>query len=504
MNGRDIERELKDFFRNSAAPEPSARLQEAVAAARTEPARMSVGSLRPSSLALSLLGLAASIVLTGGLVLALANRGDRYGIAGSSPTATASESASTGPSESPGGSPSDGPFASPSGSPTDSPTDSPADSPTAGPSATALPSPAGAVAPSYGPPGKFKAIGTTAVNPTMSALLPDGRVLLVGGDASGNASELYDPATNKLTAASPATDYHWRGTLTRLADGRALLVGGFGTTDQLATAELYDPATGKFTATGSLSAPRFDFSSALLHNGEVLIVGGSTWLNGDGNTVYLSSAELYDPATGKFRSAGDMTTARNQPSVVTLQDGRVLIAGGSGKLAYGSLASAEIYDPATGKFTATGSMTESRGIGVATLLQDGRVLITGGDDSMMGVQYADLYDPSTGKFTQTGPEAIDRFSHTSTLLADGRVLIAGGYAGPDFGASIHPGIFAMTESRYLSAAELYDPTAGKFTKIGNMTTTRVDFTATRLDDGRVLIAGGDLVEPRNRAELYVP
>jgi hypothetical protein len=99
---------------------------------------------------------------------------------------------------------------------------------------------------------------------------------------------------------------------------------------------------------------------------------------------------------------------------------------------------------------------------------------------------------------------IDRFSHTATLLADGRVLISGGYAGPGGVASVDLSIFAMTESRYLSAAELYDPIKGTFTRIGNMTTTRVDFTATLLLDGRVLIAGGDLREPRDRAELYVP
>ena len=496
MSGRDVERDLSDFFRKATPPEPSARLREAVTAARHEPAGRGAGRMRRPGLALSLAGLAASIVLAVGLVVVVANRGAHYGVAGSSPTPTAGESASAGPSESP----SESPIASQGESPGASPSASPGDSP----SPTAVPSPTRDAAFTFGPAGIFKAAGTTAVNPSMSYLTPDGRVLLVGGDASGNASELYDPNSGKFTAIGPAAEYHWRGTLTGLADGRALLAGGFGQTDQLATAEIFDPATGKFTITGSLAAPRFDFSATRLQNDQVLVVGGSRWTDTNGSTVYLTSAEIYDPAAGKFHPAGDMTVARNRPVVVTLQDGRVLIAGGQSKQAYGSLASAEIYDPATGRFTATGSMTTTRAVGVGTLLQDGRVLIFGGDDDMMGVQYADLYDPSTGTFSKTGPEVIDRFSHTATLLADGRVLIAGGYAGPGGVASLDMSIFAMTESRYLSAAELYDPIRGTFTRIGNMTTTRVDFTATRLLDGRVLIAGGDLRDPRDRAELYVP
>jgi hypothetical protein len=496
MSGRDVEREVSDFFRNTAPPEPSTRLRASVAAARLErtgrlAGRGRIGALRAPRMALSIVGLAASIILAGGLVLALANR-DRYGIAGSSPTPSATESATAGPTD------------NPSASPAESPSQAATAGPSASPSSVVAPSPTRDPAFTFGPVGKFQATGTTAGNPTMSALLPDGRVLLVGSSAFGNSAGLYSPVTGEYTAISPASGYHWRGTMTRLEDGRALLVGGFGATDPLATAEVYEPASGEFASTGSLATARYDFSASMLRNGEVLVVGGSSWTDAQPATVYLKSAELYDPATGKFRSAGNMTVARTKPAIVTLQDGPVLIAGGMGGSHYPSLSSAEIYDPATGKFSATGDMTTGRAVGVPTLLQDGRVLVTGGDDDMMGVQYADLYDPSTGTWTKTGPEAIDRFSHTATLLVDGRVLIAGGYAGPGGVASIDPSIFAMTESRYLSAAEIYDPIAGTFTRIGNMSAVRIDATATLLNDGRVLIAGGELPGSNHRADLYVP
>jgi len=106
-----------------------------------------------------------------------------------------------------------------------------------------------------------------------------------------------------------------------------------------------------------------------------------------------------------------------------LSDGRVLVAGGAGNA--GVLSSAEMYDPATGTWSQTGSMSQARDEHAAVLLPNGRVLATAGIAQLD--RFSDeLYDPATGSWSQTGSLGLSRDSHTATLLSDGRVLVAGG------------------------------------------------------------------------------
>ena len=198
-----------------------------------------------------------------------------------------------------------------------------------------------------------------------------------------------------------------------------------------------------------------------------------------------------------FCGTTPMTVARKWHTATRLANGKVLVTGGSdGTVA---LASAELFDPATGSFTATGSMGVPRAFHSATLLADGTVLVVGGGSDFESgtLGSAERYDPGTGLFTPAGGlTGHTRQMHGAVRLNDGRVLVAGGFTNDS-------GIGG------LATAELYDPGTNTFSATsGNMTHDRIgDFTTTLLADGRVLLAGGfrNLVGgPAMDGELFDP
>jgi hypothetical protein len=261
-------------------------------------------------------------------------------------------------------------------------------------------------------------------------------------------------------------------TATLLPDGKVLIAGGMRRNqDFYKSAELYDPATGKFLETGEMSQRRVGHIAVLLRSGKVLVAGG--WI-GQGGT---DSAESYDPATAKFSEIAKMTTRRGRPSATVLADGDVLIAGGE-EHDNESIASAEIFHVKTLSFEPTGPMHHARVSHTATLLNDGRVLIAGGYAGSP-VASAELYDPQKGVFTETGSLNTGRCKHTAGLLTDGRVLIAGGSDSRGWNGN-------------LNSAEIYDPHTQKFTKASSMNDSRFKLPdeAVQLAFGRLLIAGG--------------
>ncbi len=202
-----------------------------------------------------------------------------------------------------------------------------------------------------------------------------------------------------------------------------LVAGGLIIAALLTSAELYDPASGNWTATGSLNTARSFHTATLLPNGKVLVAAGVTHLIG---SSFLTSAELYDPASGSWTVTGSLNIARATYTATLLPNGKVLVAGG---VSFSTLtSSAELYDPASGSWTATGSLSTARYVHTATLLPNGKVLVAAGDGSSF-LTSAELYDPASGSWTATGSLNTARGDHTATLLPNGKVLVAGGYNG---------------------------------------------------------------------------
>jgi hypothetical protein len=211
---------------------------------------------------------------------------------------------------------------------------------------------------------------------------------------------------------------------TLLDNGDVLIVGGadHDTQGGIASAEVFHAATLSFEAVGSMHYARISHTATLLDDGRVLIAGGR------GESV-TPSAEIYDPKTRQFVQTGSLHTARYKHTAGLLPDGRVLIAGGSDESDWrGTMSSAEIYDPHTGRFSATSPMNDSRFKlpREAVHIASGQLLIAGGSKQV------EIYNPQTGEFVVASGQLSDAWHFmTETRLKDGRVLLAGGYPDND-------------------------------------------------------------------------
>lgn len=374
-------------------------------------------------------------------------------------------------------------------------------------------------------PGTFAPTGqmtTPRANHT-ATLLFDGKVLITGGDNYAgsteqlrvNTAEVYDPGARTFAWVGNMTTGRSGHTATLLPDGRVLIAGGdgvipWGSDPSIpGTAEVYDPSTQTFSATGSMITGRTNANATLLPNGKVLITGGIARYDNDDDTVLVGGAEEYDALTGTFSSTGPYAGSLSRKASsewfdstsTRLSDGTVLFA---------TEPAAEVFDSTTGSFSLRGSMVSHAGLPyllgrTASLLMNGRVLLAGGEQEDTGrFNNAELYDPTTGVFSATGAMTVARDGHTSTLLPDGTVLVAGGQSNICLGNECY---FAGSEN----SAEMFDPAQGAFMSAGIMTQRRDSHTATLLNNGDVLLAGGNvwggialLYGSYATAELYHP
>jgi len=276
--------------------------------------------------------------------------------------------------------------------------------------------------------GTFDTTGSTVQNHlqgSTATLLSDGTVLIVGGINAQRVAEIYNPVSGLFSLTDSLTAPHSLHTATLLPNGTVLIAGGQdhdAGPQTHSVAEIYDPVLGSFTVTDSLIQHRSGHTATLLPNGHVLIAGGMrTTQPGSGEA--LASCEVYDPSTGSFSQIPSMGQERLGHTATLLQNGLVLIAGGSGQN------TAELYDSVTQLWTPTANLSiPDRWSHSATLLPGGQVLLAGGINST-ATNSAELYDPGTNTFSTTDSMITPRQQHTATLLADSTVLVAGGYDG---------------------------------------------------------------------------
>lgn len=163
-----------------------------------------------------------------------------------------------------------------------------------------------------------------------------------------------------------------------------------------------------------------------------------------------------------------------------------------------------------------GVLADGRSNHTSTLLPNGRVLVAGGRTSIFATtSSAEVYDPafvarvgdlsakplsartiqlrltSPNPWSATAGMAAPRSGHSATRISDGRVLVAGGFG---------------SNGKALASVELYDPATGRWFPAAGMGLARGSHTATPLGSGRVLVSGGIGSDgaPTASAEIFDP
>ena len=235
------------------------------------------------------------------------------------------------------------------------------------------------------------------------------------------------------------------------------------------------PRVYSWSPTGPLAIGRYSACVAALDDGRGLVAGGS------GTAGALNSVELYQ-SDGSFLPGQPLLHSRSNHTCTVLNDGRVLAAGG--KSADGA-APAEIYDPDADAWSDLDTPGLPRWNHSATLLPDGTVLLAGGDTASGASNGLEVFSPLTNRIELLAATlAVGRTGHAAAALADGRVLIVGGTDG----------------SQLLSSIDVYHPD-GTVTQELHLPEARAAHSATTLADGRILIAGGQSPDGDLRSAL---
>ena len=356
-----------------------------------------------------------------------------------------------------------------------------------------------------------------------ATLLDDGRVLISGGWTGAfendqltgfpaGLSQIYDPLTATWTFKGKLDPDAWeeipelfpQTPPVKLPDGRLVSVAILGDphphppdidAHPFGALAVFDAETDEWTRLSDVPVPtdRSFPHAIVLDDGRVLVVGGTEI--GDSASASFSPlgiVEAYDLSTDTWQTLEPMSQIATQRWLIPLDDGRILAAGGfinePGMWRWSN--EVEIYDPDTNKWTLTESMSASPHT-QAIVLRDSRVLATGGLFTQSTVAdsspNSETYDPDTGEWKVSGTMSQRRSNHTLTLLPDGRVLAVGGLEPLDGGDyAIH------------SSTEIFDPKTSAWSPGPELSRSRWGHSATLMSDGSVLIAGG--VSERNGDE----
>ncbi len=341
----------------------------------------------------------------------------------------------------------------------------------------------------------------------------NGNVMLAGG-GTGNilgakglkTTEIYDLRTMTSGPGPDMLNPRALHTATVLKDGRVLIAGGVdagsatSAGNSVNTCEIYDPATNTYTATGSMGVARAGHAATLLNDGRVLVVAGNKDLSDVIKALngMLKTCEIYNPTTGTWSSTSSVAEKVIGPSLTTLANGQVLVAGGARvnffigiPIGVVSVTRCQLWNPSSGTWTNTGSMKQHRSVHTFNTIRllDGRVFIAGGvvvNISLPATTFAgakstdkcEYYNPTSGTWVALPNMSASRLSHTVNEMPNGRVLIAGGATG------------SIDASISIISVQEFNPATNTFVGTFNMKAARATHGSARMPDGTLIVFGG--------------
>jgi len=271
-----------------------------------------------------------------------------------------------------------------------------------------------------------------------TAVLPDGRALVVGGTSSyaftgDNRASIFNPATDSFVQSQDMVDGRWYGTATALGDGRIMAFSGLSDGGGVNnTVEIYSLTDAGNGWTDPVAAP---FTPSLFPR-MMLLPDGTVFFTGQGGGNQTGNSWRFDPVAERWTASAATTGGRVYGSAVLLPllppsyRPRVMNFGGSG------LSSTEIIDLSapSPRWTPGPTMSAGRIEMNATILPNGKVLAQGGSLSNeipdTSGKTADLYDPASNSYGSGGTAAYSRLYHsTALLLPDATVMSIGSNPG---------------------------------------------------------------------------
>ena len=267
--------------------------------------------------------------------------------------------------------------------------------------------------------------------------IPDGRVLVAGGNTGDGATNAASSSTRTARSGAPPAR------CAPLASGPACPPVRRPRPHRRrrelrrsSLLEIFDPASDSFVAVAqTMAAPRARHAAAVLRDGRVLLAGGS-----DGHHA-LRSIDVFDPLTNTVTPLAELSVPRAGLSAIALLDGRIIFAGGDNDT--GVLASTETTIRSSSVSSAAPMSASRTGHAALRIPRNNSVLLSGGDSAS-----AELYIPWTDSYRRLASPRGGRSGAFVAPLPDGLVLAAGEKAEAQAVATVAVPVIATDKSDY--------------------------------------------------------